>query len=86
MQATRGALYILSSLLLLTNGVQGQDYKGLSDAYSDYFMLGTIYHGKQLGNDKVNPHIKKEYEITENEFNAITAENCMKPMHIIGKK
>ena len=63
-----------------------ENYKGLSDYYKDHFLIGTIYHGKKLGNDKHNYSLKKEFQITEREFNVITAENCMKPMSIIEEK
>ena len=75
-------------LVLLSIDVKSQENNelGLSDMYKDYFMIGTIYHGEKLGNDNLNPNLEKEYKITEREFSVITAENCMKPMHIIGKK
>jgi endo-1,4-beta-xylanase len=74
-------IFFLTILL----SVHGQDTnnKGLSDDYKDHFMIGTIYHGAILGNDNQNLNQKKEFEITNREFNAITAENCMKPMYLI---
>ena len=59
---------------------------GLSDYYEDHFMIGTIYHGAVLGDDNPNLNQQKEFEITQNEFNVITAENCMKPMYLIDDK
>ncbi len=82
----RTLIFILFSLLFFVSNAQDNKDIGLSDYYKNYFMIGTIYHGEQLGNDTKNQYQKMEYEITEKEFNAITAENCMKPMHIIGKK
>ena len=82
----RTLIFILFSLLFFVSNAQDNKDRGLSDYYKNYFMIGTIYHGEQLGNDTKNQYQKMEYEITEKEFNAITAENCMKPMHIIGKK
>ena len=79
-------IFVLSSLLFFIVKAQDNKDKGLSDYYRDYFLIGTIYHGEQLGNDTQNMFQKMEYEITEKEFNTITAENCMKPMNIIGKR
>jgi len=76
-------LFLIASFLFFETNAQ---QKGLSALYEDHFMIGTIYHGEQLGNNTKNRDQKKEEEIIEKEFNAITAENCMKPMHIIGKK
>ncbi len=70
----------LSALL----SISAQDDKlGLSHFYKDHFLVGTIYHGDVLGNDSPNFNQKQEFKIIKNEFNAITAENCMKPMYLI---
>ena len=74
-------IFFLSILISVHS--QDTNKKGLSDDYKDHFMIGTIYHGAVLGNDNQNPNQKKEFEITNREFNAITAENCMKPMYLI---
>lgn len=62
---------------------QGKTEKGLFEYYNDYFLIGTIYHGKVLGDDNQNIDQLKEFQITQKEFNTITAENCMKPMYLI---
>ena len=74
-------IFFLSILISVHS--QDTNKKGLSDDYKDHFMIGTIYHGAVLGNDNHNLNQKKEFEITNREFNAITAENCMKPMYLI---
>ena len=74
-------IFFLSILISVHS--QDTNKKGLSDYYKDHFMIGTIYHGAVLGNDNHNLNQKKEFEITNREFNAITAENCMKPMYLI---
>ena len=48
--------------------------------------MGTIWHGYKLGDDSRNRHVAKEKEITATEFNAITPENCMKPMFVQPKE
>ena len=48
--------------------------------------MGTIWHGYKLGNDSRNRHVGQEKEITATEFNAITPENCMKPMFVQPKQ
>ncbi len=58
----------------------------LQGAFKDHFLMGTIWHGYKLGNDSRNRHVAKEKEITATEFNAITPENCMKPMFVQPKK
>ena len=73
-------------IIFLTSlfSVNSQENKlGLSDFYKDHFMVGTIYHGAVLGDDNPNFNQKREFEITQKEFNVITAENCMKPMYLI---
>ncbi|MBK3516074.1 endo-1,4-beta-xylanase [Carboxylicivirga marina] len=77
---------IFLALLMVSCQPKDKLEKGLADSYKDHFMIGTLYHGEVLGNDIVNPYLEEEYAITEREFNVITAENCMKPMHIIGEK
>ena len=76
-------LVFLSNLISITALVTEL---GLSDYYKDHFMIGTIYHGAVLGDDNPNLNQQKEFEITQNEFNVITAENCMKPMYLIDEK
>ena len=56
---------------------------GLSDLYKDYFLLGSIYHGSILGNKEVNKYLDNELIINSKEFNAITPENCMKPLFLL---
>ena len=48
--------------------------------------MGTIWHGHALGNNSTNRFLEKEKTITTLEFNAITAENCMKPSFIQPKE
>ena len=79
-------LTIILSLFIVVVNAQDKNEKGLYKYYKNYFMIGTIYHGKILGNDKQNLNQKKEFDITVREFNAITPENCMKPFQIIRNK
>ena len=48
--------------------------------------MGTIWYGHALGNNSTNRFLEKEKTITTLEFNAITAENCMKPSFIQPKE
>lgn len=73
-------------VLILLSCQKKNDQQSLAEAYKDFFLLGTIYHGEVLGNGKPNPNLEQEYRITQREFNTITAENCMKPLQIIGSK
>ena len=82
-------LSILISLTLLIfvsfiffNGNEEKEY--LKDIYSEYFQIGTIWHGSIMGDPQrsPNPFLKKEKKLTAEEFNVITAENCMKPEFI----
>ena len=70
-------------LFFLLGNSQGKTEKGLFEYYNYYFLIGTIYHGKVLGDDNQNIDQLKEFQITQKEFNTITAENCMKPMYLI---
>ena len=58
----------------------------LQGVFNDHFLMGTIWHGYKLGDDSRNRHVAKEKEITAIEFNAITPENCMKPMSVQPKE
>lgn len=58
----------------------------LKEAFSDHFLMGTIWHGHALGNNVSNRFLEKEKAITKLEFNTITAENCMKPTFIQPKE
>ena len=51
---------ILIFFLTVLISVHSQDIKkkGLSDVYKDHFMIGTIYHGAVLGNDKSNDRVR----------------------------
>ena len=53
--------------------------EGLDEALKEYFLFGTIWHGKNLGDGRTNTHRAQEMALSGSEFNAITAENCMKP-------
>jgi endo-1,4-beta-xylanase len=78
---------ILLAILVIGCSVKEEKKEtGLAGCYKDHFMIGTIYHGEISGNGEINPNLKAEYAITEKEFNVITAENCMKPMHILKEK
>ena len=78
--------YCLILLLKLLSVTAQVTELGLSDYYKNHFLVGTIYHGAILGDDNLNLNQQKEFEITKNEFNVITAENCMKPMYLIDEK
>ena len=59
--------------------------ESLKEAFSEHFLMGTIWHGHDV-NGKKNTFLEKEKEITLREFNSITAENVMKPHYIQPKK
>ena len=54
----------------------------LKDTFSDHFLMGTIWHGHKLGSNNQNQFLEREKAVTVAEFNAITAENAMKPRQI----
>lgn len=74
------------AFVIFSNKESNQIY--LKDVYSDYFQIGTIWHGSIMGNPQrsPNPNIRKEKKLTAKEFNVITAENCMKPEFIQPKE
>ena len=63
-------------VFLLSNTVQSET---LRESFSDHFLMGTIWHGNKLGSDKNNKFLEQEKRVISSEFNAITAENAMKP-------
>ena len=63
-------------VLLLSNAVQSESLK---ESFSDHFLMGTIWHGNKLGSNKTNRFLEQEKSLISSEFNAITAENAMKP-------
>lgn len=74
-------------VILIASALQNFSYAAsLKDAFSDHFLMGTIWHGHALGNNSTNRFLEKEKTITTLEFNAITAENCMKPSFIQPKE
>ena len=64
------------TLLVITTSIQSETLK---DSFSDHFLMGTIWHGNKLGSNKTNRFLEREKSLTSSEFNAITAENAMKP-------
>lgn len=57
----------------------------LKDVFFKHFLVGTIWHGYEIGDPKLKPqniYLEKEKELSAHEFNAITAENCMKPEYL----
>ena len=66
-------------VFLLSNTVQSETLK---KSFYDHFLMGTIWHGNKLGSNKNNTFLKQEKRIISSEFNAITAENAMKPKQI----
>ena len=50
----------------------------LKEAFSDRFLMGTIWHGYSVDGEK-NKFLAREKALTAAEFNVITPENCMKP-------
>ena len=65
----------LISLLLQSAGLADT----LQEAFSEHFLMGTVWHGQPVEGHKKNHFLEKEKAITAIEFNTITAENCMKP-------
>ena len=57
----------------------------LKNAFSENFLVGTIWHGHEVNGSK-NIFLQKEKEITLREFNVITAENVMKPRFLQPKE
>ena len=74
---------ILLIFLFFSISFFSQNEDGLYYLYKDHFLLGSIYHGSVLGNDELNLNQDQEYKIISKEFNAITAENCMKPLFLL---
>ena len=74
---------ILLLLLFFSISSLCQNENGLAYLYRDHFLLGSIYHGSVLGNNKLNPNQDQEHKIISKEFNTITAENCMKPLFLL---
>ncbi|MFL2621577.1 MAG: endo-1,4-beta-xylanase [Flavobacteriaceae bacterium] len=74
---------ILLLLLFFSISSICQNENGLAYLYRDHFLLGSIYHGSVLGNNKLNPNQDQEHKIISKEFNTITAENCMKPLFLL---
>lgn len=60
------------------HGAKGMP-EGLKDAFSEAFLIGTILPGG-LDPDATFSSDPAELEVVRREFNALTAENCMKPM------
>ena len=77
---------ILLLFLFFSISFFSQNENGLSYLYKDHFLLGSIYHGSVLGNDKLNLNQDQEHKIISKEFNTITAENCMKPLFLLDQK
>ena len=50
----------------------------LKEAFSEHFLVGTIWHGYSVDGEK-NKFLAQEKALTATEFNVITPENCMKP-------
>lgn len=65
----------LISLMLQSAGLADT----LQEAFSEHFLMGTVWHGQPVEGHKKNHFLEKEKAITAIEFNTITAENCMKP-------
>ena len=69
-------------LLFTSNAVSSETLK---NAFSENFLIGTIWHGHEVNGSK-NIFLQKEKEITLREFNVITAENVMKPRFLQPKE
>ncbi|MGC6424093.1 MAG: endo-1,4-beta-xylanase [Lentimonas sp.] len=54
---------------------------GLKSCFADAFLIGTVIPGG-LDSDALFFNHPKELEVVKREFNALTPENCMKPMYI----
>lgn len=61
----------LGLCLLAISPMWGQ---GLKDVVGKYFLIGTA-----LNSSHINGTNTKEVELVKEQFNAIVAENCMKP-------
>ena len=76
--------FVVTIIFMLSSQSSFNEEESLKEVFSDYFEVGTIWHGKVLGDPErsINKNLKKEKELTIKEFNSITAENCMKPEFI----
>ena len=77
--------FLIKFLLCLSVSSSMAASESLKEAFSEHFLMGTIWHGHDV-NGKKNTFLEKEKEITLREFNSITAENVMKPHYIQPKK
>ena len=76
--------FISTFIFLFTNQPSVSKEPALKELFSNFFEVGTIWHGKVLGDPErsINKNLQKEKKLTAREFNSITAENCMKPEFI----
>ena len=77
--------FLIKFLVCLSVSSSMAASESLKEAFSEHFLMGTIWHGHDV-NGKKNTFLEKEKEITLREFNSITAENVMKPHYIQPKK
>ena len=82
---TPNKFQLFTSLLWLLFASNAVSYETLKNAFSENFLIGTIWHGHEVNGSK-NIFLQKEKEITLREFNVITAENVMKPRFLQPKE
>ena len=52
-------------VILIASALQNFSYAAsLKDAFSDHFLMGTIWHGHALGNNSTKRFLEKEKTIT----------------------
>ena len=75
-------IFILSlSVLFTMSNLSAKSCLTLKEAFADDFLIGTILAGGMEGGDSFSEDAA-EYALIAREFNALTAENCMKPMFV----
>ena len=65
---TLNKFQLFASLLWLLFASNAVSYETLKNAFSENFLIGTIWHGHEVNGSK-NIFLQKEKEITLREFN-----------------
>ena len=65
---TLNTFQLFASLLWLLSASNAVSYETLKNAFSENFLIGTIWHGHEVNGSK-NIFLQKEKEITLREFN-----------------
>ena len=63
--------FVVTIIFMLSSQSSFNEEDSLKEVFSDYFEVGTIWHGKVLGDPErsINKNLKKEKELTIKEFN-----------------